>query len=138
MNERQRLAFENPIQFGRSFDESIFEEEIGRKGLRLHTKLTVQAPILYRPGVWSAEGSVLDGEGKPLLMVVLNSDARRTLSVLLLELLEGVGVGKCEMTESGKKLIVSRDLTREEFEELAQIMNGHEPLPEITRAGRYR
>jgi hypothetical protein len=133
MNDRQLLAFGNPIIFGKSHDESIFERVINRKGFQIRTKLTVQAPILHRPAVWHCEAAVLDDDGRSLPMVELTSDQRRILSVVIAELLDNVGVGKRVMTESGKRMLVSRDLAREEFEVLAEILNGGHPLPEIKR-----
>ena len=123
MNDRQLLAFRQPIVFGQPRDETIFERVTTRKGLKIRTKLIVQAPVLHRAAIWICEGSVVDDASIPLPISALNSDQRRILSVFISELIDDVG--------SGKKLTVSRTLSRKEFEELAEILNDGRPLPEI-------
>jgi hypothetical protein len=133
MNDRQLFAFGNPIIFGKSQDESVFEQVIIRKGLKIRTKLTVQAPVLHRSAVWNCQGIVIDDNESPVSLSVLNSEQRRILGVVVSELLDNVGVGRRVTTEDGKRMMIYKDLAREEFEELAQILSGDQPLPEIRR-----
>jgi hypothetical protein len=120
MNNRQRIAYENPIMFGINRKDQRFVETQKHDELTVRSVLTTEKSDSGAPSIWSAEVTVGNGPGENVLIRTLSPKEQSNLRLFVLELVDGVGIRDWQILEYPDSIRVIKQMSEEEARGIGQ------------------
>jgi hypothetical protein len=135
MNERQQLAFDNPL-IGIYVDLRAFDQVAQVDDFTVITRLVCYGPNRSM-GKWQASAHILTESGEKCSLIFVAEETKSKVRGILRDLLSGVGRSGTEYNELANGRSAQKQLTTEEFEQVVERVGGEEPLPPIVKSVHY-
>jgi hypothetical protein len=116
MDNRQKVAFDNPIHFNSDRRAGLYRSEIQIDGLTVESFVTYFLPLSSSGATWCAELAAIDGDGRRIAVRTLSGRTQSLIRHLGCDLLDCVGLNDIRITELQESVRITRTASLAEVE----------------------